>query len=279
MSKKKNDEKKNKKARGKKEAPGAILIVAIVLGVFGLTLVIPPLRDAGEVGWVGILGSMVLGLPLLWLSAAASLAQLRLLLAAQGETTLARQSWRMLTGKASLRSLLSAVPYTLLAATVGAYWARGYVPPWESSQTIEELMALEFITLHSMLFLGWLAMVPVESWPGRCLKWALFLALAWGYVAIAEHNLTTYGFYELVLVSTAKWAFLVLWPPKAARFRIMVSRWAVGTILIFLYGIALFDGQPGGPASIVPGMLYFTTLAILEALGILGADPDPEGYF
>jgi hypothetical protein len=67
------------------------------------------------------------------------------------------------------------------------------------------------------LRLGVVALTEAMGWARRLVRWSAFVGLAWGYYAIADDNLDDDSLQYSCLVLAAKWAVLLLWPPREAR--------------------------------------------------------------
>ena len=257
--------------------PGVTYLACMLLLAMGLPLVTAPIRDWDEIEWLGIVGALALGLPVLALAVVGAYKTTRGLLQREpGEGSTLRRLVTVVGRHRNWRTMLASLPYALMAAQLGVYWAAGLRLPWESRDTLSEVINIEFLSVTSTFFLGWIYAFEPDTRLAGAIKWSLFAAMCVAVAAIAEHNLSHFAYTEMVVLSGAKWGFLIIAPPREARLRIVVSRWAQHFLLFAIIGFTMGAGDDGTLA-IEFGALYFAALAVLEFLGLLSADPAPGG--
>ena len=243
----------------------------------GLPLATAPIREWHEIDWLGVIGTLVLGLPILSLGVFSAFETTRGLVEREpGDSAVLRKLASVVDTHRTWRTMLASIPYAFMATQLGVYWSSGLRFPWESGRTLAEVVNVEFLSFTSMFFLGWVFVYEPESRTARVAKWSMFVALCAAFVAIAENNLSRLAYVELVVLSGAKWGFLIVSPPREARLRIIVSRWAQHMLLFAIIGFTI-GAQDDGTLAIEFGTLYFATLAVLEFFGLHSADPAPGG--
>lgn len=171
--------------------------------------------------------------------------------------------WKCLV--AALPELLVATQFLAVARTRDAYL--GATPQW-----LTAAMQAEFLVIHSMAFLGLLALWKPADAAGRKTRAVAF----WGLFALYTALALSAGFKQLLLfVGLTFVTYLGLflnWNSPSAMLQ-LGARWAVG-FLLFIVALGIF-GTPenvsdwGGHASVLrAGAFYFFGLAAAELAGL-----------
>jgi hypothetical protein len=166
---------------------------------------------------------------------------------------------------AALPELLVAAQFLMVARTRQPFL--GAEPQW-----LTAAMQAEFLVIHSMAFLGLLALWKPADPKGQKTRAVAF----WGLFALYTIMALSAGFAQFLLfVGLTFVTYLGLflnWNSPSAKLQ-LGARWAVGFVL-FLVALHIFGapsnvGDWGGRASVLrAGALYFFALAAVELSGL-----------
>lgn len=141
--------------------------------------------------------------------------------------------------------------------------------------TFGKLMQMEFIAIHSGLFLGVFILARPDSAFWRGMRWVAVALLSVFYLKIGYSIMGWVGVLELAALTVSTY-FGLLWATKSAQFRMAAEigvRWFIGFMAFGLIG-RLFDmpsevnSWSDFPAVLIYGASYFATLAAIEATGL-----------
>lgn len=141
--------------------------------------------------------------------------------------------------------------------------------------TFGKLMQMEFIAIHSGLFIGVFVLVRSDSTFLRGMRWVAVALLSVFYLKIGYSIMGWVGVLELATLTVCTYSGL-LWATKSAQLRMAAeigARWFIGFMAFGLIG-RLF-GMPSEvntwsefPTVLLYGACYFATLAAIEATGL-----------
>ncbi len=138
-----------------------------------------------------------------------------------------------------------------------------------------KLMQMEFIAIHSGLFLGVFVLARPDRAFWRGMRWVAVALLSVFYLKIGFAIMGWTGVIELAALTVCTYSGL-FWATKSQQFRIAAdigARWFIGFMTFALIGklfampenVAEWENFP---AVLLYGACYFATLAAIEATGL-----------
>jgi hypothetical protein len=243
---------------------------------WGGILLVQVFRGEAE-GWFGAIVAGFFALTLVAAGIGVGLSALAVALARQGTDgqPFGRQVRRWLRSCVSARSFGLAVPNAGMAAAflwgLTSSGARFGVP-----DALSEIMGIEFLCIHSTVFLGFLALSSQTRWWTRCLKyWGLVMLFAM-YLGAALNNLSERSVLSFAYLTLAKLATFRWHRNDETELISMALRWAA-QFMFFMFTGALTESIGGGSQSLSWGACYFGTLSVLELFGAFILPEAPKG--
>lgn len=141
--------------------------------------------------------------------------------------------------------------------------------------TFGKLMQMEFIVIHSGVFIGVLLLHRSESAFWRGMRWVAVALFAVLYLRIGYNIMGWVGVFEFVALTLSTYAGL-FWATTSARFSIgfeIGTRWFIGFMTFAVLG-GLFKMPENAaewtvfPSVLLYGACYFASLATIEASGV-----------
>jgi hypothetical protein len=173
-------------------------------------------------------------------------------------------NWRNLASAAFSLALAAAFGWTLLKEE--ALWGLG-------PDRLSRLMQIEFLAIHSFLFIGLVTLPRVPDWRFRTVQWAAF----WGLLALyaaGAHTISGWpGILAFAGLTLATYLGFLLHLTGESQLPRLGFRW-FASFLLFI-ACALHTRMPEEVAEWpeadgihVFGLLYFLGLAVLEWTGL-----------
>lgn len=168
----------------------------------------------------------------------------------------------------STRSVWSAMPYLVLAFDFFLAFAFSMTLPLTDMKGLEEVMVVEFLALHSAAFLGIVVAIRTEGF------WTLVRLAAGGLLVFIYINLgmkyaSASAAVSFVFLAGSRYFNYYMSRPDGGATIQMILRWGV-QLLFFILFTALLNESLAGPGNILLGLAYFSTIGLVEALGLLG---------
>jgi hypothetical protein len=175
------------------------------------------------------------------------------------------QVWRWLRSCVSWRSVGLALPNFGMAVVL--LWAltpsgaRHKLP-----DALSEVMGIEFLLIHSTVFLGLLALTSQARWWTRALKYGGLLMLFAMYIGVGLNNLSgwsvlSFAYLTLAKLATFRWSRI-----DDAELIGIALRWG-SQFMFFMFFGALVGSSGFGSHNLTWGACYFGALSVLELFG------------
>ena len=167
------------------------------------------------------------------------------------------------------------LPVAIQLFTAAGFAAAHFRGGLSQHATFGKLMQMEFVAIHSGLFLG----VFILCWP----KHAFWRGICWVAVALLSVFYLRFGYaimgwvgvFELIALTFCTYSGL-LWATQSARFGLACeigARWFIGLLAFGLIGRVFGMPQNAAewvnfPSVLLYGASYFAALGAIEATGI-----------
>ncbi len=180
----------------------------------------------------------------------------------------------------SAKTALSAKPGVWLPVAIQVFTATGFAAAYfqgglSQHATFGKLMQMEFIAIHSGLFLGVFILWRPDHAFWRCMRWVAVALLSVFYLRFGYSIMGWVGVFELIALTFCTYSGL-LWATQSARFGLACeigARWFIGLLAFGLIGRIFGMPQNAAewvnfPSVLLYGASYFAALGAFEATGI-----------
>ena len=141
--------------------------------------------------------------------------------------------------------------------------------------TFGKLMQMEFIAIHSGLFIGVFVLARPDRAFWRGMRWVAVALLSVFYLRFGYSIMGWVGVFELIALTFCTYSGL-LWATQSARFGLACeigARWFIGLLAFGLIGRIFGMPQNAAewvnfPSVLLYGASYFAALGAFEATGI-----------
>lgn len=167
------------------------------------------------------------------------------------------------------------LPVAIQLFTAAGFAAAHFRGGLSQHATFGKLMQMEFIAIHSGLFLGVLIFWRPDHGFWRCMRWVAVALLSVFYLRFGYAIMGWVGVIELTALTLCTYSGL-LWATKSAQFGMACEIGARWFILLMAFGlIGRAFGMPQNaaewvnfPSVLLYGASYFAALGAIEATGI-----------
>lgn len=238
----------------------------LLLAMLGVVIFAQVLRGEAE----GFLGAIVAGLFALIIAAAGIVAGARTLAIAWARQwtdgkPAGPQVRRWLLSSVSARSVGLALPNAGMAAAY-SWGLTSSGALWGVPDALREVMGIEFLCIHSMAFLGLLALTSYTRWWTRGLKYAGLALLFAMYLGVALNNFSGWSVLGFAYLTLARFVTFLWSRTDESELISMALRWAA-QFMFFMFFAALLECTERGAQCLGWGVCYFGALSVLELFG------------
>lgn len=235
--------------------------LAAVLAAFHVIPSTPHMDDLTTRIYVGLFGSLILAFGvLLLLGAARSVLDARAV--APGRPFFLRLLC-LVWAQVSLKTILGAIPYGLLAAQYILTWTSICAFPWATRDDLKAMMGVETLVVHSTPFLGLVYLMrPPRREP--LIKGGCFTTMLAFYVILAWGGMGAGSAASFLTLTASKHLGFHLNRPSEREWVALGVRWYLN-VLVFAGTLHLASRDV-----LQWGSCYFSILAAVEVVNVAG---------
>ena len=172
---------------------------------------------------------------------------------------------RWLRSCVSARSVGLALPNAGMAAAY-LWGLTSSGAQWGVPDALSEVMGIEFLCIHSMAFLGLLALTSYTRWWTRGLKYAGLALLFAMYLGVALNNFSGWSVLGFAYLTLARFATFRWVRTDESELLSIALRWAA-QFMFFMFFAALLECTELEAPCLGWGVCYFGALTVLELFG------------